>query len=592
MARRNKGAVSEENPYSDNEVDAFAAKREKVLLEKAGLTRNDASEDDEFLVDDSETVMSLSGEDSSDEDEEEAEDEAEDEELDGDEAYRKVFGRKLNAGDDQEIAGDAMLDNENAWGASKNEYYGADDLDDDEVAKEIEKEALQQQRKHLEDLNMDDYLEDEVEQEWIKTAKEFDVEEFQQSTNQGGSSISVKDVLNMDSEAKENFLKTSFSEFLPLCKEFEKQSAELELLKAEKPGDVKDIKVMALSSYLGTISAYFAIFLHELKHNDDFNTMKGHPVMEKLLTNKEIWRQAKELEDSMEVLEDEQQESEVEAEEQFSEIDGDTLSDENEDVKMEEDQSSAKEDSPESDIEEVFDIDVTKSRISKSRDSVLDDDADDFMETEIADVDAQEKKARKKTLRFYTSKIDQQANKKGDKFKGDDDIPYKERLFERQQRLTEEARKRSLHDPNGEDIEDTNYNSEDERVSKAVNEASENDYYEQIKQSKAEKKKSRMQAHQDALRAAREGKLAELSEVADGDGKRAINYQILKNKGLTPKRKKDNRNARVKKRKKFEKAKKKLKSVRAVYSGGQNGAYEGEKTGIKKNLTKSVKFKS
>ena len=75
------------------------------------------------------------------------------------------------------------------------------------------------------------------------------------------------------------------------------------------------------------------------------------------------------------------------------------------------------------------------------------------------------------------------------------------------------------------------------------------------------------------------------------DGKRAISYAIEKNKGLAPKRKKDVRNPRVKKRKKFEEKKKKLGSIRAVYKGGEGrGGYAGELTGIKKNLVKSIKL--
>lgn len=46
----------------------------------------------------------------------------------------------------------------------------------------------------------------------------------------------------------------------------------------------------------------------------------------------------------------------------------------------------------------------------------------------------------------------------------------------------------------------------------------------------------------------------------DQDGKRAITYQISRNKGLTPKRKKEQRNPRVKHRKKFRKAVIKRKS--------------------------------
>ena len=66
---------------------------------------------------------------------------------------------------------------------------------------------------------------------------------------------------------------------------------------------------------------------------------------------------------------------------------------------------------------------------------------------------------------------------------------------------------------------------------------------------------------------------------------------IEKNKGLTPKRKKEVRNPRLKKRLKYEDKKKKLRSVRAVYKGGEGkGGYQGELTGIKGGLIRSVKL--
>jgi hypothetical protein len=77
--------------------------------------------------------------------------------------------------------------------------------------------------------------------------------------------------------------------------------------------------------------------------------------------------------------------------------------------------------------------------------------------------------------------------------------------------------------------------------------------------------------------------------VAEG-GKRAASYEIIKNKGLTPHRKKANRNPRVKKREMFEKAVIRRKGqVRDVVSGAA-GAYGGELTGIKSNLARSRKI--
>jgi U3 small nucleolar RNA-associated protein 3 len=83
-------------------------------------------------------------------------------------------------------------------------------------------------------------------------------------------------------------------------------------------------------------------------------------------------------------------------------------------------------------------------------------------------------------------------------------------------------------------------------------------------------------------------------EVIDEEGQggpRSITRAILANKGLTPHRSKSVRNPRVKKRQKFEKAKKKISSQKAVYKGGvgASGHYDGEKSGISR-VVKSIKL--
>jgi len=73
------------------------------------------------------------------------------------------------------------------------------------------------------------------------------------------------------------------------------------------------------------------------------------------------------------------------------------------------------------------------------------------------------------------------------------------------------------------------------------------------------------------------------------DGKRAINYQIAKNKGLTPKRNKLNRNPRVKHRHKFQQANKKRKgAVREVRK--EISRYGGEISGINARVRKGTKI--
>ncbi|CAL8080517.1 unnamed protein product [Orchesella dallaii] len=72
--------------------------------------------------------------------------------------------------------------------------------------------------------------------------------------------------------------------------------------------------------------------------------------------------------------------------------------------------------------------------------------------------------------------------------------------------------------------------------------------------------------------------------------KRGINYTIAKNKGLTPYRKKELRNPRVKHRMKFRKATVRRKGqVRTART--ETRKYDGELTGIKMNVSKSIKFK-
>ncbi len=82
-----------------------------------------------------------------------------------------------------------------------------------------------------------------------------------------------------------------------------------------------------------------------------------------------------------------------------------------------------------------------------------------------------------------------------------------------------------------------------------------------------------------------------VEDVAEGQ-KRAATYEIMKNKGLTPHRKKANRNPRVKKREAYAKAVTARKGqVRDVVTGAA-GKYGGELTGIKANISRSRKISS
>ncbi|KAJ3657945.1 hypothetical protein Zmor_009720 [Zophobas morio] len=84
--------------------------------------------------------------------------------------------------------------------------------------------------------------------------------------------------------------------------------------------------------------------------------------------------------------------------------------------------------------------------------------------------------------------------------------------------------------------------------------------------------------------------MAEETEETAENAKRAITYQIAKNKGLTPHRKKEQRNPRVKHRNKFRKAKiRRRGAVREPRT--EMTRYGGEISGIKATVTKSIQIK-
>ncbi|XP_028392447.1 something about silencing protein 10-like [Dendronephthya gigantea] len=113
-------------------------------------------------------------------------------------------------------------------------------------------------------------------------------------------------------------------------------------------------------------------------------------------------------------------------------------------------------------------------------------------------------------------------------------------------------------------------------------------YYEAIRDMKRKRKEERRKAHEMSMREDVDN--IDIEDEGDAEGKRGITYQISKNKGLTPKRKKEVRNPRLKHRKKFVKAKIKRKSkVNPVVK--EITRYGGESTGIKTHLTRGIKIK-
>ncbi|KAI3637454.1 hypothetical protein MIR68_004103 [Amoeboaphelidium protococcarum] len=115
---------------------------------------------------------------------------------------------------------------------------------------------------------------------------------------------------------------------------------------------------------------------------------------------------------------------------------------------------------------------------------------------------------------------------------------------------------------------------------------SDDEYYQSLQNQTRNSKRQQLNEDMDTL-----------SEEEDGAAvggkkkfKRDVGYDIMKNKGLTPKRTKEQRNPRVKRRKKYEQSLKKLGSMKPSQKQSSGNKYRGEETGIKKNLSRSVRF--
>ena len=542
---------------SEDEIDAFNANQEKILLAGAGRYGREATESELS----EEEVMAEEGSDESDESDKERDEEA----SEAEEAEAE--------------------DETSGWGGRRN-YYGGDESEDLRL---MTAEALKQQKRHLEELAMTDYVDEDAMEGWAAGAATTARAEHAQ--------MALGAQANLSDTEKLALLQQRLPEFVPLLRELLRLRPVLAQARAAE-GQVAALRCTALAAYLAALLLYFALFVEHVAAGDETG-LRDHAVMESVLSAKEGWRQAEALPEAAAPRAADAADATGAAEAVESDEGIEAGSDDAAEVEAGSDDASeveaASDDAAEVEASAGASAsagsslpDITRRRHLSTRARVP---LDDFSETAAPhEVDLEEKQRRKKSLRFYTSRIDAAA--KTDTHGGDLDLPYRERLFERQQRLVEEARKRGMQqrDQLGVDAAD---DAADDAVNAAtarlINAMGDLEYYNTVRRGKEAQKEARRTAHAVAVRAAKEGKLAEASDALGDDGKRAVNFQILKNKGLTPHRNKDNRNSRVKKRKKYEQAKKKLRSVRQVYEE-HRGPYEGEKTGIKKGITRSVKL--
>ena len=422
----------------------------------------------------------------------------------------------------------------------------------------------------------------------------------------------------MSTREKERLLKMRHPEFSALAREF----AELEPLHAglclsaaaaEAVGETEGssvavAKFRALSAYLGVLSLYFAVLTSERGGGGggEVGGVKEHGVMEGLVRCRDIWNRVKNLE--VEELgsgrkggagRKNKKQKKTSPSGDLRTVETTTTTSTTTTapparVKVRDTrqapQSQAKpiEDDLSS-LSALISLTKTKTKTKPNPPAQTTPSTSDFQEPPHLPASLSTEKSRARhNLRFYTSQITSKSAARHSASLlagGDTDIPHRDRKREAVKRKRDQVD----DDDGGIDLDTKDPTPQDVAVAKRAREEDEDEYSRILSTSSKDRKKAKKEAHE-AAKEARKVEMDVEQEEGGGGGKRAIGYVIAKNKGLTPHRKKDVRNPRVKKRNKYEAAKKKLASTKPVWKGGLKGAYGGETTGIKKNLVKSVKF--
>lgn len=497
---------------------------------------------------------------------------------------------------------DAEEDAEDAWGTTRAELYGADAIETEEQALEEETEARRLQRKHLQSMSAADYGFDE--DEWRGEAVALDKQLARPVLREKLPELQIADTVSSAERLK--LLKARYPEFDLLRRELlllDEKRRQLRQERDSQSGAQPNLqsKLQALTAYLGSLAMYFALLTSGSTTSGTVailpsTQLRDHDVMNTLVQCRTLWQATADLPpDEHIVLEavDEQ----LDDEPAIDKVQSKRLSKRDRRAAAEQRAKEAQISDRLSRIDADFANLDSKLSSLNSRPSErprLAHDADLGEEARLTAAQAEEKARKRKSLRFYTSQIAQKANKRSEAGRvagGDDDVPHRERLRDRQIRLNAEAEKRGKRSNVGDDLGAASDDDDAKQARQIRDEVDQDDYYDMVASRTSKKKADKVDKAEVQRLAAEQGGRVVEQETVGADGKRKITYAIEKNKGLTPNRRKDIRNPRVKKRKKFEQKTKKLASMKPTFKGGEGrGGYGGELTGIKSNLVKSVKL--
>ncbi|KAI9463799.1 hypothetical protein F5148DRAFT_1276468 [Russula earlei] len=599
-----------------DEEDRFHASRDRILLEGEEAGADDEGDEDE--------VFALKGIPSSESDEDE---DVRDEEDYGENQPRptvraskesKAKTKPLHETIDEE---EEESEEEESWGRKKSAYYSSNaaeiDSEDEEANELEEEEAKRIQAKARDALLDDDFgLADIIEEGTTQETEDLLLEPVM--------AIAIQ-LTSLDKKAALRHLEKTNPEALALAYDWEDIATKVvhtqekikELSSTEPDSQVLGMAHLhnqALLTYATTLAFYLY-----LRASENFSqrpeVLRSHPIFARLLQLKQALITLEELdlhlsESDSEIIDTEEEDTSPDEERVMEEVStlfkqhrkgsrfaalhdlGELLREAEEAAasakttrmakpaarsqpnkerpKKMRKTSTAKKPVPVFDLEEPTFVPSNRRSVSTARIAGEDDAFGDAVV--LGTADAADKKARKRTLRFHTSKIESAtARRQGARFAlgGDDDVPYRDRRKEKGARVQREALS-GKRGQGGDDLDDIEPQSSGlargGAGSAEDNESAEESadgYYSLVQRQKREQKESKKLAYEAAKAASRDE-----GNEDDAEGPRSLTRAILKNRGLTPRRSKSVRNPRVKKRQKFAKANKVIASQKPVFTSG------------------------
>ncbi|OLY81473.1 hypothetical protein AYI68_g4421 [Smittium mucronatum] len=593
-----RGSISKIHTWDDIDHDS----EDEYFEEKDKIYLDDDEAPEENIINDTE-VFGLEDEDYDSEDS--ISDRYDDDENDS------VVDQSVYSEEDSDVG---------AWGAKKKDYYDKDEIlassDEEEAELDEEEEALKLQKKFLSQLSANDFLADlnvakskqvkEINRDDFLSKNVFSLGDLESanmiSVGQDAGSVSRENKLKIILKSNPELpgliddLKASHSDATELSDLISKVKGVLTKNERRRSNELVFAEALYQLDlvYISNISFYLMVLSSPVSERSSIGDLgKIFGVLNKINSLFDNFsKYKKKVIDSLEVIAQKVKKNikPVSLKKIEKEVKPKVILETSISVKPKKKLAIfTKPLQDELDVNDYSELSKLNNKSSKNKIDLGSDFGESANIDEIDFLDKSLSNKKKSSLRHFASKATKTKTKKGDKrqlMDGDYDIPYKSKKPKVTTDLSTSTFGEDLDSNQAEVPLDKNIEQDDYDVG--------NDYYKQVKeQSKSRKVKKKpapkVSNKELAWKSVLESNLEAEAYAEDTSEKRPINYQILKNKGLTPKRNKINRNPRVKKKVKYAAAKKKLSSTRQIYKT-PSGPYGGEATGIKTNLSKSVRL--